>query len=64
MELTSCVLGLSIEEHELIDLTEKAYGSQWQGVYPSAGGCGKLRIIIRKKGVLCNGRPTTLSIHR
>lgn len=59
-ELTSCVLGLSIEEHELIDLTEKAYGSQWQGVYPSAGGCGKLRIIIRKKG----DRPTTLSIHR
>lgn len=63
MELTSCFLGLSIEEHELIDLTEEAYGSQWQGVYPSAGGCGKLR-IIRKKRRLCNSKPTTLSIHR
>ncbi|ORZ01410.1 hypothetical protein BCR43DRAFT_512290 [Syncephalastrum racemosum] len=31
--------GLSIKENELIDLTAKAYGEAWQGVYPSAGGC-------------------------
>ncbi|KAI7874751.1 putative NUDIX family hydrolase [Lichtheimia hyalospora FSU 10163] len=39
--------GLSIEEHELVDLTEKAYGNQWQGVYPSAGGCDEfLRLFM------------------
>ncbi|KAI9470422.1 hypothetical protein BDB00DRAFT_777007 [Zychaea mexicana] len=31
--------GLSIQEHELVDLTHKAYGDRWQGMYPSAGGC-------------------------
>ncbi|KAI7858093.1 hypothetical protein BDC45DRAFT_434855 [Circinella umbellata] len=31
--------GLSIKEHELIDLTHEAYGDRWQGMYPSAGGC-------------------------
>lgn len=42
-------LGLSIKEHELVDLTEKAYGNQWQGVYPSAGGCGKLKVTREKE---------------
>jgi hypothetical protein len=32
--------GLKIEEHELVDLTELAYGDSWRGVYPSAGGSG------------------------
>lgn len=39
----SCVplyVGLTIKEDELIDMTALAYGGQWQGVYPSAGGCG------------------------
>ncbi|KAI8139048.1 NUDIX family hydrolase [Fennellomyces sp. T-0311] len=31
--------GLSIQEHELVDLTHEAYDDQWQGMYPSAGGC-------------------------
>lgn len=35
------VLGLSVQDHELVDLTELTYGNKWQGVYPSAGGCGK-----------------------
>ncbi|KAI9271288.1 hypothetical protein BY458DRAFT_509523 [Sporodiniella umbellata] len=30
--------GLTIEESELVDLTEMAYGNKWCGVYPSAGG--------------------------
>lgn len=33
-------LGLSIKEDELVDMTEMAYGNQWKGVYPSAGGSG------------------------
>jgi ADP-sugar diphosphatase len=33
--------GLKIKEEELIDMTELAYGDQWRGMYPSAGGSGK-----------------------
>ncbi|KAI9319620.1 hypothetical protein BX666DRAFT_2024701 [Dichotomocladium elegans] len=39
--------GLKIEEDELIDMTAKAYGDRWQGVYPSAGGCDEfLRLFL------------------
>ncbi|KAI8093605.1 NUDIX family hydrolase [Halteromyces radiatus] len=39
--------GLTIHESELIDLTEKAYGDQWKGVYPSAGGSDEfLRLFL------------------
>ncbi|CAO3640231.1 unnamed protein product [Cunninghamella blakesleeana] len=42
--------GLKIEEKELIDLTELAYGDQWKGVYPSAGGCDEfLRLFLCRK---------------
>ena len=49
-EVNMLCLGLSIEEHELVDLTEKAYGNQWQGVYPSAGGCGMLKMKKKTMG--------------
>lgn len=32
--------GLTIKDDELIDMTELAYGDQWRGAYPSAGGSG------------------------
>lgn len=33
-------IGLIIEERELTDMTELAYGNKWRGIYPSAGGSG------------------------
>ena len=30
---------IKIEESELVDLTELAYGDRYPGLYPSAGGC-------------------------
>ena len=33
--------GLTIQEDELIDMTQLAYGDTWRGIYPSAGGSGK-----------------------
>ncbi|ORZ23424.1 hypothetical protein BCR42DRAFT_458759 [Absidia repens] len=42
--------GLTIHESELIDLTELAYGDQWRGVYPSAGGSDEfLRLFLCRK---------------
>ncbi|CAO3636271.1 unnamed protein product [Cunninghamella echinulata] len=42
--------GLKIKDEELIDLTELAYGDQWKGVYPSAGGCDEfLRLFLCRK---------------
>lgn len=35
-------VGIEIKEDELIDMTQLAYGDKWKGVYPSAGGSGKL----------------------
>lgn len=40
--------GLKIKEEELVDLTELAYGDQYRGVYPSAGGSGKMFITKSK----------------
>ncbi|KAF9909396.1 hypothetical protein BX616_011193, partial [Lobosporangium transversale] len=31
--------GITLEHDKLIDMTQLAYGSDWRGVYPSAGGC-------------------------
>lgn len=31
--------GLEVHQKDLYDLTEKAFGSQYPGIYPSAGGC-------------------------
>lgn len=39
--ISDWTIGLTINESELIDLTELAYGDRWRGMYPSAGGSGK-----------------------
>ncbi|KAI8371164.1 hydrolase, NUDIX family protein [Choanephora cucurbitarum] len=42
--------GLVIKEDELIDMTEKAYGKQWRGIYTSAGGSDEfLRLFVCTK---------------
>ncbi|CAO3679546.1 unnamed protein product [Umbelopsis vinacea] len=44
--------GLKIEEHELVDLTELAYGDSWRGVYPSSGGSDEfLRLFVCVKSL-------------
>ncbi|KAI8579663.1 hypothetical protein K450DRAFT_240916 [Umbelopsis ramanniana AG] len=44
--------GLIIEERELTDMTELAYGNAWRGVYPSAGGCDEfLRLFLCVKSL-------------
>ncbi|ORX58676.1 hypothetical protein DM01DRAFT_1405322 [Hesseltinella vesiculosa] len=42
--------GLTVQASELIDLTAKAYGDQWRGAYPSAGGSDEfLRLFVCRK---------------
>eukprot|EP01097_Dermamoeba_algensis_P005653 TRINITY_DN3587_c0_g1_i1.p2 TRINITY_DN3587_c0_g1~~TRINITY_DN3587_c0_g1_i1.p2 ORF type:complete len:110 (+),score=45.23 TRINITY_DN3587_c0_g1_i1:473-802(+) len=44
--------GLKMDEKELIDLTELAYGDRFKGIYPSAGGCDEfLRLFVFRKEV-------------
>ncbi|CAO3671215.1 unnamed protein product [Umbelopsis ramanniana] len=44
--------GLIIEERELTDMTELAYGNKWRGVYPSAGGSDEfLRLFLCVKSL-------------
>ncbi|KAG0223646.1 hypothetical protein BGW41_005439 [Actinomortierella wolfii] len=31
--------GITLDHNSLIDMTKLAYGNEWDGVYPSAGGC-------------------------
>ncbi|KAF9137952.1 hypothetical protein BGX30_009751 [Mortierella sp. GBA39] len=39
--------GITLDHNKLIDMTELAYGDQWDGVYPSAGGCDEfLRLFV------------------
>ncbi|KAI1293449.1 hypothetical protein EDD11_008358 [Mortierella claussenii] len=39
--------GITLENDKLIDMTKLAYGSDWKGVYPSAGGCDEfLRLFV------------------
>ncbi|KAI8605609.1 hypothetical protein EDD21DRAFT_363168 [Dissophora ornata] len=39
--------GITLEHDKLIDMTQLAYGSDWEGVYPSAGGCDEfLRLFV------------------
>ncbi|KAG0230969.1 hypothetical protein B0O80DRAFT_495459 [Mortierella sp. GBAus27b] len=39
--------GITLDHHKLIDMTQLAYGSDWKGVYPSAGGCDEfLRLFV------------------
>eukprot|EP00729_Bicosta_minor_P001380 gene1380-19822_t len=41
-----------ISENELIDLTGMAYGEQWQGIIPSAGGCDEfIRLYMFRRVV-------------
>jgi len=43
--------GITLESDSLVDMTELAYGSNWKGVYPSAGGCDEfLRLFVSHKG--------------
>mmetsp|Transcript_17006 Transcript_17006/g.46604 ORF Transcript_17006/g.46604 Transcript_17006/m.46604 type:complete len:136 (-) Transcript_17006:343-750(-) len=38
---------LQVKTKDLVDLTEMAFGSSYQGVYPSAGGCDEfLRLFL------------------
>lgn len=37
---------LEIKESELYDLTALAYGSKYQGMYPSAGGCDEVTSLF------------------
>ncbi|KAF9434301.1 hypothetical protein BGZ76_008242 [Entomortierella beljakovae] len=42
--------GIILEHDKLIDMTQLAYGSDWNGVYPSAGGCDEfLRLFVSCK---------------
>ncbi|KAG0264017.1 hypothetical protein BG011_007577 [Mortierella polycephala] len=42
--------GITLDHKSLIDMTQLAYGSDWQGVYPSAGGCDEfLRLFVSFK---------------
>ncbi|KAF9993632.1 hypothetical protein BGZ80_001843 [Entomortierella chlamydospora] len=42
--------GITLEHDKLIDMTQLAYGSDWGGVYPSAGGCDEfLRLFLSCK---------------
>ncbi|KAF9180642.1 hypothetical protein BGZ51_006069 [Haplosporangium sp. Z 767] len=42
--------GITLEHDSLIDMTQLAYGSDWQGVYPSVGGCDEfLRLFVSFK---------------
>ncbi|KAF9585877.1 hypothetical protein BGW38_000268 [Lunasporangiospora selenospora] len=42
--------GITLENDKLIDMTQLAYGSDWSGVYPSAGGCDEfLRLFVSYK---------------
>ena len=39
--------GITVSTKDLVDLTEMAFGSTYQGVYPSAGGCDEfLRLFL------------------
>ncbi|KAF9311268.1 hypothetical protein BG003_007584, partial [Podila horticola] len=39
--------GITLEHDALIDMTKLAYGDEWSGVYPSAGGCDEfLRLFV------------------
>ncbi|KAF9944486.1 hypothetical protein BGZ65_011988, partial [Modicella reniformis] len=39
--------GITLEHDKLIDMTRLVYGSDWKGVYPSAGGCDEfLRLFV------------------
>ncbi|KAF8974856.1 hypothetical protein BGZ46_009656 [Entomortierella lignicola] len=41
---------ITLEHDKLIDMTKLAYGSDWSGVYPSAGGCDEfLRLFVSCK---------------
>ncbi|GJJ75198.1 ADP-sugar diphosphatase [Entomortierella parvispora] len=42
--------GITLENDSLVDMTQLAYGSNWKGVYPSAGGCDEfLRLFVSRK---------------
>lgn len=44
--------GITLDHNKLIDMTELAYGDQWDGVYPSAGGCDEfLRLFVSFIGI-------------
>ncbi|KAF9083249.1 hypothetical protein BGX23_011648 [Mortierella sp. AD031] len=39
--------GITLDHNSLTDMTELAYGDNWDGVYPSAGGCDEfLRLFV------------------
>ncbi|KAF9336870.1 hypothetical protein BG006_007093 [Podila minutissima] len=39
--------GITLDHDALIDMTELAYGDEWSGVYPSAGGCDEfLKLFV------------------
>ncbi|KAF9359124.1 hypothetical protein BGX34_008533 [Mortierella sp. NVP85] len=47
--------GITLEHDKLIDMTELAYGSDWKGVYPSAGGCDEfLRLFASTRDMEWN----------
>lgn len=37
---------LQIQEEELFDLTELAYQGRFRGMYPSAGGCDEVNLLL------------------
>ncbi|KAG0056299.1 hypothetical protein BGZ83_005666 [Gryganskiella cystojenkinii] len=42
--------GITLDSDALVDMTHLAYGSEWKGVYPSAGGCDEfLRLFVSRK---------------
>ncbi|KAF9112066.1 hypothetical protein BGX27_004014 [Mortierella sp. AM989] len=47
--------GITLEHDKLIDMTQLAYGSDWKGVYPSAGGCDEfLKLFVSCKDMEWN----------
>ncbi|KAK3821399.1 MAG: hypothetical protein J3Q66DRAFT_271094, partial [Benniella sp.] len=47
--------GITLEHDKLIDMTQLAYGSDWKGVYPSAGGCDEfLRLFVSTRDMEWN----------
>ncbi|KAG0355481.1 hypothetical protein BC939DRAFT_524682 [Gamsiella multidivaricata] len=47
--------GITLEHDKLIDMTQLAYGSNWRGVYPSAGGCDEfLRLFFSRRDMEWN----------
>ncbi|KAG0301924.1 hypothetical protein BGZ98_007945 [Dissophora globulifera] len=47
--------GITLENDKLIDMTELAYGSDWSGMYPSAGGCDEfIRLFVSRQDMEWN----------